>query len=52
MTVDMGRTPLMEKYLDARVRDEADLAAVIYAVRVTAWLYADMLWSAIQHVDQ
>ncbi|MGQ0696961.1 MAG: iron-containing redox enzyme family protein [Panacagrimonas sp.] len=52
MTVDMGHTRLMDQYLEVLVHDEADLAAVVYAIQVTAQLYAEMLWSAIGDADK
>ena len=51
MTVDVGHNKLMEGYLQTLVRNQADLDAVIYAMRATACLYAQMLLGAIQQAD-
>lgn len=51
MTVDVAHNKLMEEYITRLVRTEADLAAVSYALRVTAELYAAMLTSAIAAAD-
>lgn len=51
MTVDVAHNKLMEEYLVRLVRTEADLAAVAYALHVTAELYAAMLASAIERAD-
>ena len=48
MTVDVAHNKLMEEYVSRLVRTEADLAAVKYALTVTAELYAAMLASAIE----
>lgn len=50
-TVDMAHNQLMERYAQALIQAEADFQAVVYAMRVTGKLYADMLQSAFQHVD-
>ncbi len=52
MHVDVGHNKLMQQYLDRLVHDQRDADAVIYSMRVTAELYANMLWSAIQRVGQ
>ncbi len=51
MSVDMVHTRLMDGYLDALVHDEADVAAVVYALQVGCTLYAQMLWGAMQQAD-
>lgn len=50
-TVDVAHNRLMTVYIDALVRTEADLAAITYAIRTTAVLYADMLQGAIEDAD-
>lgn len=52
MTVDVGHNQLMEKYLTQLVHDRADLDAAIYAMRVTADLYAKMLQDAFARVEK
>jgi pyrroloquinoline quinone (PQQ) biosynthesis protein C len=47
MTVDVAHNKLMEEYITRLVRTKADLAAVSYALRVTAELYGAMLSSAM-----
>jgi pyrroloquinoline quinone (PQQ) biosynthesis protein C len=53
--VDIYHNRLMEKYLEGLVMTEADMQAVIYTMRGTGQLYADMLQSAFlqaeQHID-
>lgn len=50
-TVYMAHNQLMERYAQALIQTEADLQAVVYAMRATGKLYADMLQSAFQHTD-
>ncbi len=52
MSVDMAHTRLMDGYLDALVHDEADVAAIVYALQIGSHLYAQMLWGAIQQADK
>jgi len=51
MTVDVAHNKLMEEYIRRLVRTDADLAAVIYAIQVTGYLYAQMLAGAIASVE-
>jgi len=48
MTVDMSHNKLMEEYLRRLIRNQEDLSAAIYAMRVTGSLYASMLQGAIE----
>ncbi len=50
IAVDMSHNKMMEQYLAHLLHSQADADSVIYAMRVTAELYANMLWSAIQRV--
>lgn len=50
ITVDISHNRLMEEYLTRLVRNDTDLSATIYAMRVTAELYSHMLWGAIESV--
>jgi hypothetical protein len=52
MTVDVAHNNLMQEYLRRLVRTEADMSAVVYGVRVTGYLYGEMLAGAIRSVDQ
>lgn len=47
-TIDVGHNKLMEGYVEKLVETDADLAAVSYAMQVTARLYANMLDSAVE----
>jgi hypothetical protein len=51
MTVDVAHNNLMQEYLVRLVRTEADLGAVTYAVKVTGYLYGEMLAGAVRSVD-
>jgi hypothetical protein len=51
-TVDVAHNNLMQEYLHRLVRTEADLSAVIYATKVTGYLYGEMLWGAMNSVEQ
>ena len=51
-TVDVAHNNLMREYLRRLVRTEADLSAVVYATKVTGYLYAEMLWGAMNSVEQ
>jgi pyrroloquinoline quinone (PQQ) biosynthesis protein C len=50
--VDIYHNRLMEKYLEGLVITEADMQAVIYTMRGTGQLYADMLQSAFMQAEQ
>lgn len=52
MTVDVGHNKLMEQYLEQLLHGPADADAVIYAMQVTAELYAQMLWAAILRAEK
>jgi pyrroloquinoline quinone (PQQ) biosynthesis protein C len=49
--VDVYHNKLMEKYLEGLVITDSDLQSVIYAMRGTGKLYADMLQSAFEQAD-
>ena len=49
--VDVAHNKLMEEYVSRLVRTVADVAAVTYALTVTAELYASMLAGAIERAD-
>ncbi|MEM7218569.1 MAG: iron-containing redox enzyme family protein [Pseudomonadota bacterium] len=49
--VDVAHNALMKRYLDKLVHDDADRAAVVYAMQTTGALYAQMLQGAIDAVD-
>jgi pyrroloquinoline quinone (PQQ) biosynthesis protein C len=51
VSVDVGHNKLMEQYLRGLVHDEADLEAVVYAMKVTAQLYSEMLAGAIRQAE-
>ena len=50
-TVDVAHNKLMEVYLDKLIRTQADAAEVVYAPRVTGYLYAEMIFSAFSRAD-
>lgn len=52
VTVDVAHNKLMEEYTRRLVRTDADLAAVVYAMKVTGYLYGQMLAGAIESVDR
>lgn len=49
--VDIYHNKLMEHYLEGLVLTESDLSSVIYTMRGTGKLYADMLQSAFEQAD-
>lgn len=49
--IDVGHNKLMESYVAEMVKTESDLNSVIYAMRVTGKLYADMLQAAFSQAD-
>lgn len=49
--VDIYHNKLMEQYLEGLVLTESDLSSVIYTMRGTGKLYADMLQSAFEQAD-
>jgi len=51
-TVDVAHNKLMEVYLEKLLRTRADADEVIYAMRVTAYLYAEMVASAFARAEQ
>lgn len=51
MSVDIAHNKLMEIYVEKLVRTPVDVAEVIYAMRVTAHLYAEMIWAAFARAD-
>ena len=51
MTVDVGHNKMMEKYLEGLVHNSDDLDSVVYAMKVTAQLYAQMLQGAMQQTE-
>lgn len=50
-TVDVGHNRLMQKYIEGLIRNEQDFETVLYAMKVTGRLYANMLEGAFEHVD-
>lgn len=50
-TVDVGHNRLMEDYITLLLRDSADLQSAIYAMRVTASLYANLVEDAFNSAD-
>jgi pyrroloquinoline quinone (PQQ) biosynthesis protein C len=50
-TVDVHHNRLMERYAATLIRSEADLDAVIYAMRATGRLYAAMMIAAIEQAE-
>ena len=48
VSVDVAHNKLMERYLDALVRNESDLSAVLYTLRGTAELYGTMVSAAVE----
>ena len=51
-TIDVGHNKMMEGYAADLILSDEDLEAVIYAVKVTARLYINMLEAAIRRVDE
>jgi hypothetical protein len=51
-TVDIAHNNLMQEYLRRLVRTQSDLSAVAYGIRVTGYLYGEMLSGAVRSVDQ
>ena len=49
--IDVGHTQAMTRYVDGLVRDQHDLDTVIYAMRVTAELYANFVTGALASAD-
>ncbi|HZZ91257.1 MAG TPA: iron-containing redox enzyme family protein [Usitatibacter sp.] len=52
VAVDVAHNKMMEHYLAHLVHDEEGLESVLYALEVTAQLYAQMLWGAIQQAER
>lgn len=50
-TIDQAHTQMMHHYAQQLITSEHDLASVIYAMRVTGELYAEMVASAFANVD-
>lgn len=50
-TIDLGHNKMMEAYIACLVQRKADFEAVVYAMRVTGKLYADMIQEAFEQVD-
>ena len=50
--VDQGHNRLMHRYIEQLVRTPADLDAVCYAIKCTAYLYALMVDAAFQAADE
>lgn len=50
--IDVGHNKMMEGYLETLVKSESDFESVIYAMRVTGKLYADMVQGAFDQVEQ
>jgi len=52
MSVDVAHNKLMELYIEKLVRTRIDVDEVIYAMRVTGRLYAEMIWAAFTRADE
>jgi pyrroloquinoline quinone (PQQ) biosynthesis protein C len=50
-TIDVGHNRLMESYVETLITTERELRSVIYAMRVTAALYAQMVDAAFMAAD-
>jgi hypothetical protein len=50
-TVDVAHNKMMESYVECLVRTQADLDSVVYAMRVTGHLYAEMIRGAFEQAD-
>lgn len=50
-TIDVGHTQAMSGYVDALVRNEDDLKAVIYSMKVTGELYSNFVTAAFKDAD-
>jgi len=48
--IDQGHNRMMEKYVEKLVQNEADLDAVLYAMKTTGYLYERMFAQAIESV--
>lgn len=51
MHADVGHNRLMTQYLERLIHGQKDADSVIYVMRVTAELYANMLWGAVQRIE-
>jgi hypothetical protein len=51
-TVDIGHNKLMETYVDELIATKDDLECVLYAMRVTGQLYANMVQAVFEQVDK
>ncbi|MEN7344252.1 MAG: iron-containing redox enzyme family protein [Pseudomonadota bacterium] len=51
-TIDVHHNKMMEGYVEDLVQNEADLAAVKYAIQTTGHLYAAMLTDAIENAEE
>lgn len=49
--IDVGHNKMMEMYVDRLVGDETDLDCIEYAMKTTAYLYEQMLTTAIRSAD-
>lgn len=49
--IDMGHNKLMEQYVNELVTNNLELDTIIYAMKVTGQLYAQMIQGAFQQVD-
>jgi hypothetical protein len=50
-TIDQGHNRLMETYIDDLVRDQNDIDVIVYAMRTTTCLYANMIEEAFKQAD-
>lgn len=50
-TIDIGHNKLMEDYVEKLIQTEDDMESVIYAIKTTAKLYANMIDEAFAQVD-
>lgn len=51
-TVDVAHNKLMERYAEDLIQSDDDLNAVVYTMRGTAYLYAEMLTACLKFVDE
>lgn len=50
-TIDLGHNKLMERYVDQLITNDRQLSAVIYSMKVTAKLYAQLIQGAFDFID-
>ena len=50
-TIDIGHNKMMESYVEELITTEEEFQAVVYAMKVTGKLYADMIQAAFEQVE-